>query len=186
MGLPGRAAGQTSGTPQRFTAFAVNMGTFGPTRTGTVEIVITRWSTEDEREMLLGALLDKGPDALLRRTPRDATRGLHSNTQQHRLRPPLCPKHSWRRRRTPRDPRHRPADQLLGGGESAAIEYPFTMIELRLNRDGEGEGKMSIATRITGNRELGLIELEDYAPASPVDERPQFANVVARIQDITR
>jgi hypothetical protein len=60
------------------------------------------------------------------------------------------------------------------------------MIELRLNRDGEGEGKMSIATRITGNRELGLIELEDYAPASPVDERPQFANVVARIQDITR
>jgi hypothetical protein len=32
-----------------------------------------------------------------------------------------------------------------------------------MNRDGEGEGKMSIATRITGNRELGLIELEDYA-----------------------
>jgi hypothetical protein len=34
MGLPGRAAGQTSGAPGRFTAFAVNMGNFAPTRTG--------------------------------------------------------------------------------------------------------------------------------------------------------
>jgi hypothetical protein len=41
------------------------MGNFGPTQSGIVEVVVTRWSTDDEREMLLGALLDKGPDALL-------------------------------------------------------------------------------------------------------------------------
>jgi hypothetical protein len=34
---------------------------------------------------------------------------------------------------------------------------------LRLNSEGVGEGKLSIATRITGNRETGVIELEDYA-----------------------
>jgi hypothetical protein len=58
-------------------------------------------------------------------------------------------------------------DRPIGFWEAAnqprSIEYPFTLIELRLNRDGEGEGKMSIATKITGNREFNLIELEDYA-----------------------
>ena len=52
---------------------------------------------------------------------------------------------------------------MEAANQPRSIEYPFTLIELRLNRDGEGEGKMSIATRISGNRELGLIELEDYA-----------------------
>ena len=61
MTMPARVAGQTSGMSERFTAFAVNMGNFGPTQSGTVEIVVTRWSTDDEREMLIGALLDKDP-----------------------------------------------------------------------------------------------------------------------------
>ena len=39
----------------------------------------------------------------------------------------------------------------------------FTVVELRLNGDGEGEGKMSIAAKISGNNVLNLIELEDYA-----------------------
>ena len=44
-----------------------------------------------------------------------------------------------------------------------SIDYPFTVIELRLNADGEGEGKMSIAAKISGNKALNLIDLEDYA-----------------------
>jgi len=39
-----RAAGQSSAAAERFTAFAVNMGDPGPARSGTVDIVVTRWS----------------------------------------------------------------------------------------------------------------------------------------------
>jgi hypothetical protein len=40
-------------------------------------------------------------------------------------------------------------------------EYPFTIIELRLNSKGQGEGKLSYATKITSVG--GVLVLEDYA-----------------------
>ena len=43
-----------------------------------------------------------------------------------------------------------------------SIDYPFTVIELRLNKDGEGEGKMSIATKIIPDKENNIVTLENY------------------------
>lgn len=42
-----------------------------------------------------------------------------------------------------------------------SIQYPFTVVELRIGPNGEGEGKLSIATRITADREHGIITLEN-------------------------
>jgi hypothetical protein len=50
---------------------------------------------------------------------------------------------------------------------SRTVDYPFTVIELHMNRDGEGEGKLSIATKITADSDRKTIVLEDYA-AQPV------------------
>src|SRR6184192_3332093 len=59
------AAAQTSGSPERFTALAVNMSNVGRTGAGTVEMVVNRWSTDAERDKLLTVLMEKGPDKLL-------------------------------------------------------------------------------------------------------------------------
>jgi len=48
-----------------------------------------------------------------------------------------------------------------------SIDYPFTVIELRLNHDGEGEGKMSLATKIIADKENNIVTLENY-DISPV------------------
>jgi hypothetical protein len=51
--IPGAAGAQTMGAPEKFTAFAVNMG--GLTRAGAsvVDLVVDRWSTESERDQLM-------------------------------------------------------------------------------------------------------------------------------------
>src|SRR5262249_16218196 len=57
-------------------------------------------------------------------------------------------------------------DRRIGFWEASrrprSIDYPFTVIELRLNRDGEGEGKLSLATKIIPDKENNIITLENY------------------------
>ena len=45
------------------------------------------------------------------------------------------------------------------------IDYPFTVIQMEINRDGEGKGTLSYATKITAMH--NIIELENFA-TSPV------------------
>ena len=43
-----------------------------------------------------------------------------------------------------------------------SMENTFTVVEIRLNAEGEGEGKVAIEKNIIVNRSLDLIELEQY------------------------
>ena len=58
-------------------------------------------------------------------------------------------------------------DRRIGFWEASnrprSIDYPFTVIELHLNPDGEGEGKISVATKITADKENQIVTLENYA-----------------------
>ena len=42
------------------------------------------------------------------------------------------------------------------------MDYPFTWIEIRFNKDGIGEGKMSVYAKITLNKDGQTMELENY------------------------
>ena len=151
---------QTNGTAERFTAMAVNMDGGG---SATIEIVVNRWSTEAERTKLLSVLMDKGPDKLLdvlqdmprvgyfrslQSTGYDIHYATHAPLPEGGERVVLA------------------TDRRIGFWEAAnrprSIDYPFTVIELRINRDGEGEGKMSVATKITADKENQIITLENY------------------------
>jgi hypothetical protein len=157
--------GQTSDTKEQFTAFAVNLaaGAAGA-RAGTVEITVERWSSDDERDELRTALLEKGPDGLLSalqktkrvgyiRTPDTIGYDLHYARQ--------VPREDGGRRIV------LATDRRIGFWEAVnrprTIDYPFTVIELRVDQNGTGEGKMSIATKITMDPDTKVLELEDYS-----------------------
>jgi hypothetical protein len=43
------------------------------------------------------------------------------------------------------------------------MDYPFTLIEIRMKKDGTGEGKLSVATKITRNTKDNVVEIENWA-----------------------
>jgi hypothetical protein len=157
---PAAAIAQTLGSPEHFTAAAINMnrGAAGP-----IEIQVDRWSTDGQRDKLVKALETKGADKLL-----DVLQDMpvvgHFNSPG-RLGIDI------------RFARHQPGedggervvlvtDRRIGFLEAAnqprSIDYPFTVIEMQLNRDGEGEGKMSIATRVIYDKKKNTITLENF------------------------
>jgi len=159
------AGAQTMGSPERYTAMAVNMNRGGA---GSVEIVVNRWSTDADRDKLMSTLLDKGADKLLSvlqdmprvgyfRTPSSLGYDLHYARKN-----PL-PEGGERVVLA--------TDRRIGVWEAAnqprSIDYPFTIIELRLNKDGEGEGKISLATKIIPDKNSNTVVLENYE-AQPV------------------
>jgi hypothetical protein len=43
-----------------------------------------------------------------------------------------------------------------------SIDYPFTVVELRLDAKGQGEGKITVATKISSEPDTRQIILENY------------------------
>ena len=151
---------QTMGSPERYTANAINMNRGAA---GAIEIVVNRWSTDAQRDQLMAVMMSKGPAKLL-----DA---LQDMPRMGYIKTPDSV--GWDihfARKVPgEDGGERVVlltDRRIGFWEAAnrprSIDYPFTHIELRLNRDGEGEGKMSVATKIIPDKKNNIVTLENY------------------------
>jgi hypothetical protein len=158
------AAGQAP--QERFTGFAVNLN--GGPSTGTVDFTIERWSTDAERDALLSILKEeKDPyranDKLLKALQKMPVAGRLLTPQ--RL--------GWDLRyayQTPLEGGGRRivlgTDRPVGFGETVTqartMDYPFTIIEMRLDKDDRGEGKILAGTRLLIDRNNQLV-LENYA-----------------------
>jgi len=160
----GAAVGQTLDLPLRMTAFAVNMGSIGTGGARTVSIQIDRWSTEDGRELLMTTFVEKGPDALLSQLQKLKRIGFM------RLPNSLGYDVQFARLVEGEDGSSRiilATDRRISFQEARSqprtMDYPFTLLEIRLNKDGVGQGKMSVATKITLNKKTKTVELENYS-----------------------
>ncbi|HXO19335.1 MAG TPA: hypothetical protein VOA87_05335 [Thermoanaerobaculia bacterium] len=153
----------------QLTAFAVNLGVTPDLRsprpaTAIVEIAIDRWSTEAERDELIATLRTKGQDGLLK--------ALQENPSVGTIRTPdtLAWDLHFARQTPTADGGRRiflATNRRISFWEAAhlprSIHYPFTLIEIHLDKNGHGEGKMSIATKIEISKDGKEIQLEDYA-----------------------
>jgi hypothetical protein len=151
---------QTNGSPERFTASAIDLNRGVA---GTIQLVVDRWSTDAERDRLLKVLFEKGPEKLL-----DA---LQDVKRVGYIRTPDSI--GWDLRFARRVPLPEGGERVVlvtdrrisfweAANRPRTIDYPFTVVELRLNRDGVGEGKMSLATRVIADEENKIVTLENY------------------------
>ena len=158
------ALAQTAGQPIRLTGAAIDPNTG---RTGHVEIDITRWSTRAESDRLLAVLEEQGQQgflAALQKNPRVGsirTPGQLAYDLRFASQSPLPDGGSQILIAT---------DRPIGFSElwnqTRSVDYPFTWIQVRLNGDREGEGTMSLATKVipTGGPDLVV---ENYGFMQP-------------------
>ena len=157
---PTTVSAQTGDTPARFIANAIDLNRGAA---GTVEFVVNRWSSQADHDRLMKVMFEQGPDQLL-------------DTLQN------MPRLGYIRRPGSigweiRFARRMPApdggerimiitDRRMGFREVAnrprSYDYPFTVIELNLQKNGEGEGNVTLATRITGDKDNNVMTLENF------------------------
>jgi hypothetical protein len=173
--LFGAAAGygQTNQEALEISAFAVNMSNIGTGANAVVDITINTWSTAEERERLITAMLEKGPDELMKVLTKAPVKGrfripgmMGPDPHQLRLGHDL---HYAMQTPLPEGGRRIviATDRYIGFQEARnqprSIDYPFTLFEIHVNKDGEGQGKMAVATKITFDKKKNTMELENYS-----------------------
>ena len=170
------AAQSNIAKPLKFTAFAVDISNLTTrARSNTVDITINRWSTDADRDRLIGVLREKGQDGLLDELQKMPVVGYIST--------PGSLRYDLRFARTLPQPDGGErivlgTDRYIGSWEARnrprTIDYPFTVIELEVDKNGSGVGKASIYTKITATGG-GDIELENFA------NQPVMLNDVKRV-----
>jgi hypothetical protein len=175
IALLGSMATAWQGTDEKLhiTAWAVNMSNIGTGSNATVDFTVERWSTPEEREKLITTMVEQGQDSVLRVMQEMPPTG-RMRFPSWQGPDPFNAVLGWDLRYAARMP-------IAGGGSRIVlaldrymsiwelrnrprtVDYPFTFIEIRVNKNGEGQGKMSVATKVNFDRQKKVIELENYA-----------------------
>jgi len=148
---------------ERFQATANNMSGVGRSGViGPVDIIIDRYSSEQERNRFLAVLSERGPDALLKvfqdapSIGRLAAPGRIGYDIRYAVELPA--EGGGRRIVVATD---RLMSFMEARNQPRTVDYPFTVVELKLKADGTGEGRASIYARIEVDTSSNTIVLED-------------------------
>jgi len=162
---------------EEFTAWAVNMG--GAIKSGTVQITIERYSTPEERDALIAAFQKGGQDELLKALTKAPKVGYIRVPQT--LAYDLHYAYQWPAEdggRTIVIATNRKISAWEARNQPRSMDYPFELIQMKLDAKGEGEGKLSFATKIYVSEDGKSIALENYG-TTPV----QLKNVRAKVKE---
>lgn len=170
-------AGPQEEFKETFNAFAVSMGTSNPpvipqgARTS-VQINITRWSTDEERGALLTQLIENGQEALnkslnkqketgwIRATGPTRT-GMRNTFPSERLRYAREFKGEDGKRRIVLA-LDRPISMAEAVYQPRWRDYDVTLIVLDLDAENKGEGQLAMGVRLDVDREKKQLVIENF------------------------
>jgi hypothetical protein len=148
----------------RLSATAVNLSGVGRAQAQTLTIVIERWSSDQERQKLLDVLIEKDADRLL-----DALQKVKPRAGYIRTNTSL----GW-------DISYARQEELPTGGKrvifgtdrpmafyelrnsTRSADYDFMLCEIHLGPDGKGTGKLATAAKISYDKDLRKVEIENF------------------------
>lgn len=151
---------------ERLLATSVNLSNMGSASPGRIEIVIERWSSERERNELIGVLREKGSDALLSKLQKMPRVGYIRDANGGSIGWDL---HFARERKLDDGGRQiilgtdRPISAWEAMNRPRSSDYEFTIADIRFDGDGKGVGKLAVAAKVTVKDETGVIEIENFS-----------------------
>ncbi len=135
-----------------------------------LQVTITRWTTEEERNVLLKALTEQGQDAMIKILEKQKETGFLRlpNTTGYRL---------YYAYQTQKDNKRRivlatdrPVRMAEAWRNGRSMDYAITMVELNLDENNKGEGTLGFALKLKFHPETKHLEIENYG-TDPVQLR---------------
>jgi hypothetical protein len=155
---------QTLGQPERFNAVAI-VNNARASGAGTVQIDVTRWSSATERTRLLDILRSKGAEKLLDvlrdMRPVGTIKTPDSLAYDLRYAHETAGEDGGRRLVLATD---RPIGFWEASRNARTLDYPFTVIQMEIGRDGTGKGTLSYATKVIAAGDTIILENFDTQP----------------------
>jgi hypothetical protein len=165
---------QTATDKVRISGWALNMSNIATGANQTIQITINSWSTPAQRSHLIETFLEKKQDGLVRELEKQPERGRFNFPGY--MGPD--PNNVMRLGTDIRYAMNHPGEdggrrivivtpRVIGFREARdqprTVDYPFTLFEMRFDREGKGEGRMAYATQIAFDKKKNTIELENYS-----------------------
>lgn len=151
---------------ESFVAVLRGQGNIAVGKSTRIEIYIDRWSSPEERNMLLGTLAESGPQALVDALQRIEPVGrIRVGT---RTSYPLSYSRQFVNEdgsRTIRLVTDRPISGLEALNSSRTMEHAFSLFEMKVDANNEGEGTVIAGARIKLDMEAGTMGIESYDSA---------------------
>jgi hypothetical protein len=161
---------------ETYEAFAVAMGTSNPPvippgRATTIQINITRWTTDEEREKLFAVLIEKGQEDLIKALQKEqetgfvrvvgSGAGMRNPFPSERLR--------YARQWDLGEGKRRivlATDRYISFYEARnqprTRDYDMSLIVMDIDAEGNGEGQLAMAVRLAVDNEKKTLVVENY------------------------
>src|SRR3954447_4240558 len=151
---------QTPALPTHFSAVAQDLDRGLAV---SIRIAINRWSSDSTRDKLMNVLMTRDTEQLLDALREAPTVGTIRTTTSL----------AWDLHFARATPGEDGGTRIILGTDrpiafseqwnsSRTLDYPFTVIELHLDKDGEGEGTLSFATKIIPDQKNHSVVLENW------------------------
>ncbi len=183
VGVAASAAAQDGSEPEpfreRFTARAVAMGVSNPPilppgTAATIDINITRWTTDDERQHLFNVLTKKGQRALVRELRRQPETGSFRVISAGPSAAGASRMPSERLRYARQIPLENGGRRIVLGFDrpitmSEAVNQPrwrnfdVTLFFIDLDAENVGDGQLAIGVRLTVDKATDTLKIESFA-----------------------
>lgn len=161
-GLVATATAQAPPTPVRYTATATNIDPAVNLTATTIQITVSRWSTDAEHEQLLN-VASGGQTKLLKALqgmPRAGSIGTRDSVGDELRYARQTPTENGGSQVTLIT--DRPLSFFEASNRERSTDYPFMVVDLRLPPNGSGEGTITVATKITASAKTRHMILENY------------------------